>query len=470
MMFLLLFCLISWPAACGENLVRPLRMGISREQLRREMGRKNEGTILPGDLQRLRQVEEMVADSVWSSDATPYPGGYWSRTQGIPSVLDSRGYTTHEEMAGVLRRAVAMAPDFMQLVSLGDTASGRAIEGVHIRWPEGTPRIDVENAAKIMPVHVMFIAGLEGTEAKARESLRFLISMLATALQRVHGSVRDPTTAYLFSHINMTILPCLNPDGYTFGLRQTLEGVFINRDFPVKVEAEEGHVSLQSREARLLKEWLDAHKVHAGMSVHGGDMIINYPLDNAGAGAETRTHAGTADDPIYRELALDVSKTYGCISLSPEPQAVPGSGCVTNGQYWFRAVGTLQDYMALHHEALFMSAELGQRWPSYEETAEDARVVITTLLRFAVLAPQGIGGRVLDAETHLPLAGATLRVGDYLPVTSAADGTFARHLRIGHAPAIIFSAPGYENLELDSIVIAPERQFFVEVALRPQRH
>ena len=403
------------------------------------------------------------------SEGTIYPSSYLKNLRTQPDVFESMGYTPEEGLADSIDAAIRMIPNIGKRVVIGESLTGKPIQAIQFSWPDGTAPLPGRD--EMVRPNVVLAAGLAGNEALGREMLIVLIHRLASLFVGKRDGEggrtgRDPGVKALFQTTNLTIIPSMNPDGYNFAVRENLQFVDLNRDWPPHegVSVFPNATGLFTPEARSMAEWF-ATQPHfdAAVSFHGGDMLVNYPLD-AGAGGETGHHAGTPDEFLLRTLAEEVSYLMGCPRRAQEER--PGEACATNGQAFYRAVGTFQDWQ-YWQGANALSVEIGAAWPTLAEGMEIIAPAITGAMRFAIMQQQSVAGRIVDAQTLRPIEGASVHVENYRPVRSNPQGEFLRFLTPRGYENVRVTAPGYQDWVAPiALSVYPDAQTFIQPQLQ----
>jgi len=105
------------------------------------------------------------------------------------------------------------------------------------------------------------------------------------------------------------ILPSMNPDGTALAQRYNAEGIDLNRNFPDHfvdpINTPEG----RAVETGLMINWHAGRNVILSANYHGGELVVNYPLDGNEAGTSTFSPAPDPDHPVLHDIALTYSST-----------------------------------------------------------------------------------------------------------------------------------------------------------------
>lgn len=189
-----------------------------------------------------------VPPDVEDSAARPYSDAVAARfprpavRYDTPAFTPGRSdYTSDAELAALLERIVARAPQRVKRIVAGRSQQGVAIEALHFAKPGGPAR-----------PRVLLIGQQHGDEPAAAEALLVIAGELS----------RSP----LLDRIEVVLLPRANPDGAAIERRVGAHGLDINRD----------HLLLRTPEAQsiaiLSREWAPALVV----DVHEHTVVGRY--------------------------------------------------------------------------------------------------------------------------------------------------------------------------------------------------
>lgn len=88
---------------------------------------------------------------------------------------------------------------------------------------------------------------------------------------------------------------------------------FLARNFPDQFDRKrEG--SIEQKETRLVKEWIDSVPFVMSANFHGGSLVANYPYDDRPD--KRSVYSATPDDDIFRKIALTYSENHPKMHLN----------------------------------------------------------------------------------------------------------------------------------------------------------
>ncbi len=322
--------------------------------------------------------------------------------------------------------AVAAAPR-SGWVSLGFSAQGREMVAAWFGQPpeEGAPALWV-------------MGGHHGDEVAGYEVALWLSEALGAgdhALRHVQQALDERT---------VWVVPWVNPDGVTEGIRYNSHMVDLNRNYGFQWRSNElrsGSEAFSEPETvtmRQLGEWV---RPFAGLSLHSGAVNIGYVWNY------------TEDPAPDHDALLALAEAYGALCTT--------SGFyVTNGAAWYITHGDSNDWAYGRYGTWEFTVELSrtkrlevdQLQPVLDEHA-------ASVLEFVLQPIREVA--VVDAETGAPLE-AWVQVGDGQP-----RWTVASSGRVGvgawEGEAVTVGAWGYGTGSWDGtgkVALQPEQRIF----------
>lgn len=164
----------------------------------------------------------------WGTDATP------SEVEGFARSSANRRSQRY------LRYLAGTYPDAVRLEEIGASGAGRPIVAVHLGRPDETERAPDR-------LRVLIFAQQHGNEPGGKEACLLLLRSLAA------GPRRD-----LLEHLDVYVVPQVNPDGAAAGWRHTGTGADLNR----------GHHTLAEPEHRALYRLFHRFNPHVTLDLH----------------------------------------------------------------------------------------------------------------------------------------------------------------------------------------------------------
>lgn len=307
---------------------------------------------------------------------------------------DSNGrieYLNNDALNNKLSQTNGKCPEISEIFSIGTSFSGHDIQGIRFGSQRNLQNQDFKNLTKIG-----LIGNMHGNEATGREILAWLVSYLCN----------EKTTEFtqkLLQNTILTILPTINPDGFSkrqnvgvsdsygvhthwvegryardpncVGSASSCENIDMNRDFPDVGKAfhdNNEHAFNQqffesdsftnnypqnsdSTETKSVKTFLKENPFDFALNFHDGATVVSYPLDSAKSQYTQAAYSSSPDDEIYRKLAKTYAENWPDITNACTSEFPSGT---TNGADWYSLTGGLQDYSYLVYGTLHMTIEV----------------------------------------------------------------------------------------------------------------
>ena len=226
----------------------------------------------------------------------PEPAGNYR----VPALQAGRtGYTTQDELQSMVRELAASAAPAAQLVSLGSSQRGVALEALLFTQNTDPSAAALQRSGR--PT-VLLVGQVHGDEPAGAEAL------LVVAQELARGSLRN-----LLDRVNVLVLPRVNPDGAQAGTAATANGSDIDRDQLLLGSAEAQAL------ARLLREYqptvvVQAHEYAVADALYvqkfGAVQRYDALLQYAGTG-NLPPFATKAAEEWFREPLLASLKQQG---------------------------------------------------------------------------------------------------------------------------------------------------------------
>ncbi|MBN2055178.1 hypothetical protein JW905_09665 [bacterium] len=173
---------------------------------------------------------------------------------------DDSEYHSYAEVTADLQALAANHPDICAIGSAGQSIQGREQWIVKI-----SDNVTVNEAEP----GVRFDGNIHGDEKISQE----VAYLFAESLVEDYGT--DPTITGIVDHLEIWIMPCVNPDGMTMGTRYNANGVDCNRDYGIQWNGDGGSSSpFSQQETRNMAEYILARPYVMSMTYHSGTELF----------------------------------------------------------------------------------------------------------------------------------------------------------------------------------------------------
>merc|ERR1712095_108916 len=239
------------------------------------------------------------------------------------------------ELAAILQQVHNKCPDISRLY----TRSEPSVEGVPLYVLEFS---DNPGHHELTEPEMKYVANMHGNEVLGRELLLHLSEHICQSY--LEG---DKDMKQLVHSTRIHILPSMNPDGWNISTdnggkdfligRNNANNVDLNRDFPdLDRIAYTNEASQEDYTSDHLMEYIKHldHKIQPetesvmkmimenpfviSANMHGGDLVANYPYDEA-RGINPTEYSPSPDDETFRQIALTYSKNHPRMSDPSRP-------------------------------------------------------------------------------------------------------------------------------------------------------
>merc|ERR1711935_1134834 len=357
------------------------------------------------------------------------------------------------EMAAVLQQVHNRCPDITRLYTLSEPS----VNGIPLYVLEIT---DHPGKHELMEPEMKYIANMHGNEVLGRELLLHLADYLCGEYLSGNEEIKK-----MVDNTRIHLMPSMN------------------RDFPdldrIAYSNEEEHQEYNNHLMDFVKH-LD-HKIQPetesvmkmimenpfviSANMHGGDLVANYPYDEA-RGFNPTEYSPSPDDETFRQIAMTYSKNHPRMSDPSTPgcdkqfNPFAKQGGITNGAAWYTVEGGMQDFNYLSSNDFEITLELGcDKYPAASVLQQEWEDNKQSMLEFAWQAHLGFKGLVKDADTLQGIANALIHVRNITRIArsyrrsddinhdirSVHDGDYWRLLTPGEYE-VIAMADGYEPL------------------------
>ncbi|RZC40818.1 Peptidase M14 and/or CarboxypepD reg domain containing protein, partial [Asbolus verrucosus] len=348
------------------------------------------------------------------------------------SFLQPPHYHHYNELTNLLKKLEAEHPKLARLKSLGRSVKNRELWTLEIHKDAGN--------RKLLTPMFKYVANMHGDETVGRQLLIYLAQYL------LHNYGKDDRVTELVDSIDIHLMPSMNPDGFENsqegfcetgdgGVGRVNENSFdLNRDFPNKEHEEsvfDQMTAYRQPETAALMRWILFEPFVLSANFHGGAVLVNYPFDDSNHWRSFGVESKTPDDALFRRLASTYAQAH--------PQMRSGDSChehfdggITNGAFWYRLVGGMQDFNYVHSNCFEVTVELscckfpiGHVLPQHWKNNKEA------LLNYMGAVHWGVKGVVVDGSNKAVFRAVVVVVGIDHNVTTSTRGEFWRLLLPG---------------------------------------
>jgi carboxypeptidase D len=369
----------------------------------------------------------------------------------IPTALDLNpglraGYHTFFELTQELNNVTSAYPDLCQLHNIGNTHQGKALWFMKI-----SDNVSVEEDEP----EFKYISTMHGDEVVGMELCLELIHLLTDQ----YGI--DPQITNLVNNVEIWIMPLMNPDGYTLGMRSNAQGTDLNRDFPDRVKDPNNTWVGRAKETEHVMKWGFTHSPVLSANFHGGALVVNYPFDSDPN--PYANYSATPDDALIIEQSLTYSKlNFPMYNSSSFYQGI------TNGIAWYLIYGGMQDWNYVWMSCNDVTIELGSKWPPYSQIPGYWNDNRASMLAYMEKCLEGVRGVVTNSVTGDPLNATVRAVGiDHDVFTDPDVGDYHRMLLPG-TYTIRVSAEGFHQKDITGVVVGSGDATRLDVTLDPK--
>uniref|UniRef100_A0A6C0EKE2 Peptidase M14 domain-containing protein n=1 Tax=viral metagenome TaxID=1070528 RepID=A0A6C0EKE2_9ZZZZ len=199
----------------------------------------------------------------------------------------------------------------------------------------------------------LIVGNIHGDETLGRELGLYLMDYLCKQYEN-----NNPLIDYLINNTQIYILPSLNPDGFEREIngywspsRRNSNNVDLNRNFPDHVDP---HLNIspedRENEVNAIINWSAINNIHMSLSIHGGALVVNYPLDGPISGQYSKSE----DDDFFKYI----SKEYVNNHSNFDSKFTNG---ITNGAQWYALYGGMQDWHYKNRHSFELTLELSDK-------------------------------------------------------------------------------------------------------------
>lgn len=390
-------------------------------------------------------------------------------------------------------------PNLTELVSIGKSVQNRDIWAMRIT---DHPTLNEDEP------EFFYNGPMHGDETVGVELSFYFIQHLLESYGRASGD--GPRVTNLVDNMDIWVVPSMNPDGYTRSpkTRGNANGVDLNRNFPEWTTRDFGNgytvrfgpygnmfddatagvqpdlAGIQP-ETRAIIDFRRSRHFVASATLHGGEVIANYPWDSNGNAVAD--HARTPDHKLFEQLAL----TYARHNPTMFAQNNAAEGFVNgtvNGDRWYPITGGAQDWALIYTGAFELTLELSfNKNPAADTLAGYWAENRESMLSYLEAANWGVRGVLTRTTDGAPVFGKVTVIAPApsqapdpnhpttLPVYSDRENGDFHRLLLPGTYTLRFEAPGYQprtisGIEVDALTTDPTQTLRLSrqsVALTP---
>ena len=364
----------------------------------------------------------------------------WPHVAEVPTGdRQPTGYPTYDEIAATLLAWQNTYPSICQRYDLGASSTTKHIYALKISDNVGVEEDEPE---------MKYISTMHGDEVVGVVMCLNLIELLVTN----YGT--NPRYTNIIDEMEIWIVPCMNPYGYTYNTRYNASGADLNRSFPegAPPNPEPNSTSGRPPEVATIMNWSADHSFTLAANFHGGALVVNFPYDNDGS--ETYY---TPDDDLF----IAISEEYSEDNL-PMWNGSWYHG-ITRGGDWYEIDGGMQDWSYRYMSCNEVTIELGNtKSPSYSQMPTYWSQNQESMLSYMETCLIGVRGVVTDGS-GTPLAATVTVAGRDHPIYTDPDvGDYHRMLLPGTYD-LTFETDGYDPITVEDVVVTAGDATVVDV-------
>ena len=295
-------------------------------------------------------------------------------------------YHTYATLTADMQAVAAAHPDITRLISIGQTVQNREMWMMKI---SDNPDIEEDEP------EFSYISSMHGDEVVGKELSYNLIVYLTDN----YGT--DPRVTDLIDNTEIWIMPSMNPDGTEMHQRFNANGYDLNRNFPDQFDDPVNTPDGRQPETQRVMNWMLDRRIVLAANMHGGELIVNYPMDGNPAGASVFSPAPDPDHDTY----VSVSRSYA--DNNPPMSLVNGGSFdngITNGADWYAINGGMQDWNYVWHGGMEVTLEVSViKWPDASTLPGFWDDNLESMLTYMERVHEGVRGIVTDAVSGQPL-------------------------------------------------------------------
>ncbi len=261
-------------------------------------------------------------------------------------VASQKSRTDYPTPENVIQQMQSLQKQYPKLISLLEI--GKSVEGRPLMFAKITAPAKSGVLAPAKRPEFKYVANMHGDEIVGRELMVKLIEDLA----KNYGT--DSRITKLLDHVQVYIMPSMNPDGALKQRRSNAKGIDLNRSFPDFTTSDnQNTLAHRAPEIQAMMKFQAQHHFLLSANFHGGAEVVNYPYD-------TQSDAFPLEN-LVKQMSLNYSRRIPYFWNSTEFEHG-----ITNGFQWYEVDGGMQDWSYHWHGDLQLTIELSNtKWPAF---------------------------------------------------------------------------------------------------------
>lgn len=373
--------------------------------------------------------------------------------------LSFSAYPTYPQYVTMMEDWAAAYPEICQLVQIGTTVNGRKL--LFLKITDNLSQREYEP-------QFMYTSTMHGDETAGYIMMLKMIDYLLT------GYGTDPRATNLINEMEIWINPLANPDGTYFAGDNTVNGairyngnnVDLNRNYWDPQDGAHPDGLAYQPETQAFMGFADTMDFVMAANFHGGAEVFNYPWDT-----KVNDHP---DRNWFMQFGLDyvdTVHTYSAANYFIDNTTGFDANGVTNGFAWYEVNGGRQDYMNAARHCRELTIELSTtKLIPVSDFEPKWTANKNALLYFMEETFNGFHGLVTDACTGQGVKAKVFVEGhdaDSSHVYASLPlGNYYRPIYPG-TYSVTYSAPGYQSVTLDNVVVTAGQGVVHDVVLQP---
>jgi len=307
---------------------------------------------------------------------------------------------------------IALSKDYPSITLpfvIGESVNGQSLVGIRVsKGIRNGPRETLKPMVRI-------VGNIHGNEAVSRE----VVFNLARHLVMAYGL--DPKITQLVDTTDISLLPSINPDGFSVASLGTCNGIGkkagmfnqedkdLNLDFPTLEDFNQfrsdynydPYVGRQP-ETMAMMQWTADNPFVLSGSLHDGATLVTYPFDHQNEVGEENL---TPDQDLFHHLATTYTRSHPTMYSGTKCFRKANKEGATNGAKWHKSVtggplsGSMQDFSYMFSNTLEMSIHMSCcKYPESYFLLREWGSNRDSLVNFLEQVHMGVKGVVLNEQ------------------------------------------------------------------------